>query len=524
MIKFGNNDTKLYLGANEVTSIYLGSTQVYSGDTPTPPTPTPYDEQYLTIESTSNNNTIYWKKQTSNSQGKTISASTDNGSTWTAYTSTSGQTGTTIATLNSGDTIIFKGENAQYASQGVFKSTSSFIVYGNVMSLVSGDNFLYQDTLTSASTFSSLFGGCSGLTSAENLVLPSIILTDRCYQNMFNGCTSLTVAPELPAITLANQCYYSMFYGCTSLTTAPELSATTLASTCYYSMFNGCTSLTTAPELPATTLAYNCYAQMFMGCTSLVTAPILSATTLAESCYSFMFNGCTNLSTITCLATDISASYCTSNWVDGVNANGNFFVPSGNPANWKCGVDGVPSDWVIRDDNLDTYECGGGAEPSTDAPLDNSFAFKSGGDWNHSFNSISSIDGIAMYLENDYGLQLSDIEELVIGNDTREINLDGYRCTNCTGLTIAPNVQRTDDIHNFPAMEWVNVMPSNFEYEGMSGLFSDMNCCPVYVPEDYLLDYQISWGSETTEDCQGSVADRLVGWNNPDEIGFGDQE
>lgn len=37
MIKFGNNDTKLYLGANEVSSIYLGSTQVYDGgDTPTP--------------------------------------------------------------------------------------------------------------------------------------------------------------------------------------------------------------------------------------------------------------------------------------------------------------------------------------------------------------------------------------------------------------------------------------------------------------------------------------------------------
>lgn len=38
MIKIGNNDTKLYLGNNEIEKIYLGTEDVYeSGDTPTPP-------------------------------------------------------------------------------------------------------------------------------------------------------------------------------------------------------------------------------------------------------------------------------------------------------------------------------------------------------------------------------------------------------------------------------------------------------------------------------------------------------
>ena len=295
MIKFGNNDTKLYLGANEVTSIYLGSTQVYSGDTPTPPTPTPYDEQYLTIESTSDNNTIYWRSNVSN-QGKTISASTDNGSTWTEYTSASGN-GTTIATLNSGDTIIFKGENAQYNGQGIFKSTSSFIVYGNVMSLVSGDNFLYQDTLTSASTFSSLFGGCSGLTSAENLIMPATTLAQNCYQQMFGGCSNLTVAPELPATTLANVCYDGMFKDCTSLTVAPELPATTLANFCYRGMFYQCTSL----------------------------------------------------NYIKCLATEISARNCTTNWVSNVAASGTF-VKAASMNDWTTGASGIPEDWIVEDE------------------------------------------------------------------------------------------------------------------------------------------------------------------------------
>ena len=338
-MKIGTNDiSKIYLGGVEVSNIYLGTSQVYDGgDTPTPPTPPApsYDTQYLTIESTSNNNTIYWRSVYVN-EFKTISASTDNGVTWTAYTSSSGQTGTTIATLNSGDTIIFKGVNAQYGSKGIFKSTSSFIVYGNVMSLVYGDNFSGQTVLSSGGTFGSLFSSCSGLTSAENLVLPATTLaygcysqmfygctslsvapelpattlTDYCYSQMFAECTSLTTAPELPATTLASFCYQNMFNDCTSLTTAPELSATTLASYCYQSMFQGCTSLTTAPQLSATTLASNCYFNMFAECTSLTTAPVLPATTLAEGCYSSMFNGCTSLTTAPELPATTLAEYC----------------------------------------------------------------------------------------------------------------------------------------------------------------------------------------------------------------------
>ena len=482
-MKLGENDIKLYLGSAE-TKVYLGTTQVYPSEEPTPPAPVPYDEQYLTIESTSDNNTIYWKSNYV-SKFKTISASTDNGNTWTVYTSSRGN-GTTIATLNSGDTIIFKGENAQYSSQGIFKSTSSFITYGNVMSLVYGDNFSGQTTLTSGDTFNSLFSQCTGLTSAENLILPATTLTNYCYKSMFYGCTSLTVAPKLPATTLADYCYWQMFQGCTSLTTAPELPATALTQSCYWQMFNGCTSLTTAPELPAETLTQRCYQGMFQDCTSLNSIP--------------------------CLATDISASNCTYNWVDGVASSGNFYVPSGNPASWKCGSDGVPSNWTIVDTNGYTYECtGGGDGPSTDVPLDNNFAVKVNGVWNESMSRINDILDIEDYL-GEMGIDPSDVEELAIGNKTYEINLDGNRWYSCTGLTLAQNVTQTSDIHNFPSMQWVNVMAMNLDYMGASGLFSDMNCCPIYVPEEYLSSYQMYWEGETTIDCEGTVADRLVAW------------
>lgn len=487
-MKIGTNDiSKIYLGSAEIEKIYLGTEDVYeSGDTPTPPAPS-YDTQYLTIESTSDNNTIYWRSNVSN-QGKTISASTDNGETWTTYTSSNSGSGTTIATLNTGDKVLVKGTNAtyfQYAALGYFDSDGQFIVYGNIMSLVYGDNFSGQTTLTSGETFRNLFFN-GKVASAENLILPATTLTQSCYDNMFQGCSNLTTAPSvLPATTLAQSCYTYMFSNCTNLTTVPTLPATTLASYCYQGMFLYCTSLTTAPELPATTLAQNCYASMF--------------------------NGCSSLNSITCLATDISATNCTGSWVDGVSATGSFFVPTGNPASWQCGIDGVPSDWTIEDTNGDTYECTGGGEPSTDVPLDNSFAVKVNGVWDESYDPISYINDIQMCL-NDMGIDSSDVEELAIGNRTFNINLDGESWDNCTGLTLAQSVTETDDIHNFLAMQWVNVKANDLNYMGISGLFSDMNCCPIYVPEDYMWWYQSSWHNEITEDCDGDVADRLVAW------------
>ena len=183
--------------------------------------PERYDDKYFTIESTSDNNTIYWvTSDDGDSWIISISASTDNGETWVEYTSTN--EGAAIATLNTGDKILLKGYGADggYASSSWhchFNSTGQFIVYGNIMSLANGDSFINVKTLPISNTFAYLFENCIGLTSAENLVLPATTLKEACYRNMFYGCTSLTVAPELPATTLALGCYYYMFQGCASL-------------------------------------------------------------------------------------------------------------------------------------------------------------------------------------------------------------------------------------------------------------------------------------------------------------------
>ena len=330
-----------------------------------------YSKVYFTMVVTVGGNITWNGSATAN----TLSYSKDNGETWSTADST------TIISVVKGDNVLWKGTPTPISGGGIgsFSGDSAvrFDVEGNVMSLLLGDNFIGQKSLSEKDyAFQNLFKNNENVVSIDKMVLPSTTLAVDCYRGMFQNCTGLTTAPELPATTLASNCYRGMFNSCTSLITVPSdlLPATTLASNCYRLMFQNCTSLTTAPELPATTLAESCYHlmfnncslttvpsdllpattlakscyyQMFLGCTNLTSAPELPATTLAESCYYQMFNRCTSLSSIKCLATNISASNCTSNWVLDVAASGTF-IKAASMSNWTTGFNGIPRGWTVQ--------------------------------------------------------------------------------------------------------------------------------------------------------------------------------
>ena len=310
----------------------------------------------------------------------TFQYSKNNGSTWTNATSA-----TTIYVSN-GDRVMFKGTLTPKNSGvgrgiGIFSASTQFEAEGNPMSLLFGDNFSGQTSLSGKNyAFFNLFGDCSGLTSISNLSLPATTLSDYCYYAMFMNCTSLTSIPSgllpattladscyssmfgdtaivsipsgfLPATTLASNCYDMMFENCASLTSVPNnlLPATTLTTRCYQRLFAGCTSLTTVPSnlLPVMTLTQGCYDMMFSGCTSLTTAPELQATTLVDYCYSGMFEYCTNLTYVKCLATNISAYWCTQWWLYNVSSSGTF-VKNSSMSSWSRGKDGIPNNWTIQ--------------------------------------------------------------------------------------------------------------------------------------------------------------------------------
>lgn len=261
----------------------------------------------LTFEATSAG-TIKWKANSSNI-AKAIEYKKNNDD-WTSITSTT--SGTSIS-VNSGDTVQFRGNNTTYADSSLynyFSLTGRYKVKGNIMSLISSTDFADMKTISSTYTFKQLFYQCTTIDDIGNLILPAITLNDYCYQGMFTSCTNVTKAPKLPATTLATGCYNSMFRDCSKLITAPILSAITLNNYCYYDMFRGCTSLTETPELPAVNLAPSCYCGMFKDCTSIALIKTLPATTLANECYGSMFSGCTSLTTAPELPATTLADYC----------------------------------------------------------------------------------------------------------------------------------------------------------------------------------------------------------------------
>ena len=387
---FGDID-KIYAGTDSVSKVFLGTDLIWPY---TPPTPVSGD--YLTMQIVSGG-TINWKASDS-AHTKTISYSL-NGGAWTDITSS---TGGTSFNVNSGDTVLFKGDTLGPSealwvngyNNTFVNSTATFSLSGYLLSIAVSSGFTSDIPINGS--FQHLFEG-TNVVSASGLILPSVVnegmyiamfrdcslLEDcpsitstatsiYCYAHMFRNCTSLATATPLPATNLSRYCYYDMFQNCTSLTATPALPATEIAAGCYNEMFAECSSLVNVPSiLPATVLKNNCYEKMFQGCTSLTTAPALPATvvvngcywnmfsrtaittapelpaeTLDIYCYEGMFNECRSLNYVKCLATTIVTS-STYNWLRLVSATGTFVKAAS--ATWETGDSGIPSGWTIID-------------------------------------------------------------------------------------------------------------------------------------------------------------------------------
>lgn len=226
-------------------------------------------------------------------------------------------------------------------------------IYGNIMSLVYGDDF-EDKTLFKTDDFKGfyyLFSRSEDLIDALNLLLPAMKLTDNCYNNMFSFCSKLAFAPELPATEIAAGCYMYMFQNCSSLAdTTPELPAEELKQSCYANMFQGCSHLNIGRRLPAMKLANSCYTNMFNGCTKLEIAPELPAEELVYQCYASMFSGCRSLVSAIMLAINIpEGERCLSNWLNNVGSGGTLKLNVNRTFSLPTGPDGIPEGWTIEE-------------------------------------------------------------------------------------------------------------------------------------------------------------------------------
>lgn len=207
---------------------YWDKVIAYDGVSPIPSG----SKNYLTIEATQDSTAVSFMCSDI-SIAKTIEVSTD-GETWTEKTSST--SGTALATLNTGEKLYLRGENAAYGDtngMNAFFADKPSYLYGNIMSLIGGENFEELDSVGEAA-FANLFDGSNGawvLSKAdEPLVLPALTLGTACYLGMFYNQNLMTTAPELPATTLAVSCYQDMFNGCTSLASVTCLATDISAS------------------------------------------------------------------------------------------------------------------------------------------------------------------------------------------------------------------------------------------------------------------------------------------------------
>lgn len=229
-----NNITAAYVRGNISLSAIYGRGNVLLWGTPV----NDYATQYFTAEIITSG--TLWYMCSSSSYKWTLEYSKNNG-TWYNITA---DTGYGIGynnkiSVNAGDKIRFRKtgtSSSTVAYSYLWSNTCTYELYGNIMSLAYGDNFIGQTTIPGNYYFvrfcSTMNSGETNtwLKSVENLVLPATTLTSNCYNAMFSECTQITKAPVLPATTLVSHCYDAMFGGCIALRYIKAMFTTTPGS------------------------------------------------------------------------------------------------------------------------------------------------------------------------------------------------------------------------------------------------------------------------------------------------------
>lgn len=302
-----------------------------------------------------------------------------------------GYLGSYYISVQSGDTIHFKAVRSTYcpsenAPYRMFRrSTATYDVEGNIMSLIYGEDFDNNTEFAEGSRNNLIRAFYDEpVRDASKLILPASYVNEQAYKTMFRGCSNLIQGPVILANDFGPMACEYMFAECTALTGTPEINATGSISdwafhetfsgctalvefngdlsgtqdghadsgAMFSGMFRGCTALTVPPQLPQTEVFESAYSDMFSGCTSLTTAPVLPAAYIPKGAYRAMFAGCANLTSITCYATGMAGNTqyggSTWRWTRGVAANGTFTRKTG-AAFWTSGDNGIPSGWTVID-------------------------------------------------------------------------------------------------------------------------------------------------------------------------------
>lgn len=231
----------MYNGNIKIKNMYVHTDDVYRGYLGDDLAFANYEIMHMTFKIISGG-TITWRHNrtlTGDVGNLTIDYRINNGE-WQSITSS---TGGTSFNVNTGDRVLFRSTNSRLGSLPLSyntfgDSTAVFEVYGNLFSMIYGDNFRGQTTVENQYEFNRLFAGAK-ITSAENLIIPATTIAMHCFTSMFEGCTLMTKAPSLLATTMENSCCNEMFKDCSSLSYIRCLAGDISASYCTYNWVSG---------------------------------------------------------------------------------------------------------------------------------------------------------------------------------------------------------------------------------------------------------------------------------------------
>lgn len=258
--------------------------------------------------------------------------STDNGETWTTWSSANGNLSVGLA---QGEKVLLKGTNDKISTSSSayfsFSGTQNHSIGGNMVALY--DSTCLSDTVPTH-CFNRLFLNDTTLISASNAKITATNFNHLACSNTFKGCTALVSSLEFTANSVGENSFDSMFDGATSLNNVSNIhldSTSLTVGTCKV-MFRG-TAITTAPEIKATTIYGN-------------------SSNYNNGSMAFMFHNCSNLTSIKIHFTDWKDGNGTYNWVDSVAALGVFYKPSALSISTNSNS-GVPTGWTVESYDAD---------------------------------------------------------------------------------------------------------------------------------------------------------------------------
>ena len=138
----------------------------------------------------------------------------------------------TTPSLSVGDKVRWRYSNPNgtfssgYYSKSTFSSTGKCNVYGNILSLIYGDNFADKHSVTdSAHVLRDIFRDIQSV-SAEFMIIPVDIIHTYCCVLIFSGNTTIEKGPVFISSEIKSNGLQQAFDGCTSLQSVTILADT----------------------------------------------------------------------------------------------------------------------------------------------------------------------------------------------------------------------------------------------------------------------------------------------------------